>query len=80
LTYAKDGRLISKFDLAGSSGDGLFSNDRYGHFVNDTTYLHTSVNNEFLKDSDKRPFQSDTITKRIYLNRKGDLLKIENIN
>lgn len=74
LIYSKEGKLISKFEIAGEGGDGLFLNKTYGRFINDTICTKTIVSLEFATDTSKVPFRVDSVESRIYFNKSGKLL------
>lgn len=74
LIYSETGQLLSKFSVASSGGDGLFANESYGRFINDTTYLRTSVFKEFYKDDDPIHYKADSLVEKIIFNSKGKLI------
>lgn len=72
LVYSNDGRLLSRFEVAGQGGDGRFNYESFGAFRNDSTYLLTKVQEEV---SEKDSIVSKTSEKREFiLRRTGQLL------
>lgn len=72
LVYANDGRLLSRFEVAGQGGDGRFNYNSFGTFRNDSTYNLIKVREEF---SERDSTVSKTFEEREFVLRKtGQLL------
>ncbi len=77
LVYDSNNKLLSDNILAGTGGDGMWAYDKYGIFINDSTYKMTMVefSEEDLSDSEEIITEIDsTIT--FYRYNKSDSLKV----
>jgi hypothetical protein len=71
LLYSNDGRLQSKFAVAGSGGDGLFSHASFAEFVNDSTCLRTTIAREYSTDADTIPIRMDSTFTTVVIRNNG---------
>ena len=52
LIFDKNGKLIDDFPVAGSCADGGYYDDKYGQFLNDSTYKLTVTVEDYYETDD----------------------------
>lgn len=73
LIYNNHNKLISDNIVAGTGGDGAWSYNQYGKFINDSTFLSTRIDTEAVElKNDERETQIDSvITKYLFYKNKS---------
>lgn len=78
LIYNEKNELISDNIVAGTGGDGMWNYDKYGEFLNDSTYILTTINYEELElQNEKTEIKIDSviIDYRFYRNKPFEKIK-----
>ena len=72
LNYNMNGKLIGNEYLYESGGDGGFSTDAWGEYVNDSTYIKTKLEIE-PDEKDSKKNYCDSIITKIKIDYKGEI-------
>jgi hypothetical protein len=75
-SYTPDGKLITKCCLYECGGDGGYSSESFGEFINDSTYIRTSVYCD-PKDEDLTGFKCDSIVKKVIIHSNGRIEELK---
>jgi hypothetical protein len=77
LIYNEKNELISDNVIAGTGGDGMWNYDKYGEFVNDSTYVLTKVDFEELElGNEKTEIKIDSVITNYRFNKNKPFEKI----
>jgi hypothetical protein len=78
LIYNEKNELISDNIIAGTGGDGMWNYDKYGKFINDSTYVLTKVEFEELElENEKTEIKIDSVITNYRFNKNKLFEKIK---
>lgn len=77
ISYDFNGKLISRLFLYECGGDGGYSSESFGKFINDTTYIRKSIYCE-PKDEETGIYKCDSLNNKFIIHYNGQIEEIKN--